>query len=286
MKEFVYQLQMAGLRWRVTAPMELEIQECCEPFLCEDGEPDCTIDYTLGAPAEYGRVLHERAPRVFETEGGLLVERMLTNAANPVTCIRLPESDPTHIQGWIYPEQAGKLKSLIQLLDASELEIILASRGIVSLHSSLVRYRDEAVLFTAPSGTGKSTQADLWAQYENADVLNGDRSLIRLQDGRWVAYGAPFAGSSSIFRNEFAPIRSIVVLRQAPENTIDTLSQPEAFRQLYSQTIQPRWNTLAHSRVISVVAQLCGEVPIRILRCTPDQRAVNLLKEEVWGDTP
>lgn len=286
MEEFTYYLQIAGLRWRVVSPVELEIEDSCVPFLAEPGPADCTIEYTLGQPPEFGRLVQERLPRVYEAEGGYLVERTPLVSSKPAACVFLSERDPTHVRGWIYPDRTDSVRRMVQLLDVSELEILLASMGIVSLHSSLVRYRDEAILFTAPSGTGKSTQADLWEKYEHADILNGDRSLIRKADGRWTAYGAPFAGSSQIFRNESAPIRSIVVLRQAPENTVESLPPAEAFRLIYSESILPRWNTLAHSSVISIISRLCAEVPIRMLRCTPDQRAVNLLKEEVWGDTP
>lgn len=286
MDEFVYYLQIAGLRWRLSSPMELETDASCAPFLTEAGPADCTIDYTLGRPEEYGRMIKEHDPRINEIEDGYLVERTPMIASRPSACVLLSKNDPMHIRGWIYPDRVDTVSKLMQLLDFSELEILLASRGIVSLHSSLVRYRGEGILFTAPSGTGKSTQAELWEQFESADVLNGDRSLIRRLDGKWVAFGAPFAGSSQIFRNEYAPIRSIVVLRQAPENNVEMLKPAEAFRLIYSESILPRWNTSAHSSVISIISRLCAEVPIRILRCTPDQRAVNLLKQEVWGDAP
>lgn len=287
MDEFTYHLQIAGLHWRLSSPFELDVEDSCAPFLSdEEGPADCNITYTLGRPPEYGPVLRERDPRVYAAADGYLVERTPMASSTPGTCVHLSVSDPTCIRGWIYPERAGTISKLVQLLDASELEIMFSALGIVSLHSSLVRYRDEAILFTAPSGSGKSTQADLWEAYEKADVLNGDRSLIRQMDGRWVACGAPFAGSSQIFRNESAPIRSIIVLRQAAENTVETLSPAEAFRLIYSESVSPRWNTLAHSNVISIISRLCADIPIRILRCTPDQRAVNLLKKEVWGDLP
>lgn len=284
MDEFVYQLQMAGLRWRITSPVELEVEDSCTPFLTEGGKPDCTIDYQLGCPEAYGRLVQEQSPRVYETGDGYLVERTAAASSKADGCVLLSERDPLHMQGWLYPDRAERITRMMHLLDLSELEIAMAALGVISLHSSLIRYRGEAILFTAPSGTGKSTQADLWKQYEQADILNGDRSLIRRMDGHWVAYGAPFAGSSQIFRNDSAPIRTIVILRQAPENTLETPDPAEAFRLIYSESILPRWNTLAHSSVISMISRLCEEIPIRILRCTPDQRAVNLLKEEVWGD--
>ena len=107
-----------------------------------------------------------------------------------------------------------------------------------------------------------------------------------MADGRWTAFGGPFAGSSGIYRNESVPIRALVVLEQAPENTIELLKPAEGFRKLYSEMVLPRWNNSAHTRVISIVTRLCTELPVWILRCTPDQRAVDLLKETIWRDTP
>ncbi len=286
MDEYVYQLQLAGAIWRVSSPVELEVPESCAPFLTGEGTPDCTLDYTIGHPEITGTVMHEQNPRVWETEDSFLIERIFSAAIKPAGCVQIRKADPLHMRGWIYPEQADRVRDLMHLLDLSDLEIALASLGAVSLHSSLIRYRGEGILFTAPSGTGKSTQAELWEQYENADTINGDRSLLRMADGHWTAFGGPFAGSSGIYRNESVPIRALVVLEQAPENTIELLKPAEAFRKLYSEMVLPRWNNSAHTRVISIVTRLCTELPVWILRCTPDQRAVDLLKETIWRDTP
>ena len=285
MDGFVYQLNMAGALWRISSPIELEVQDSCAPFLAEGGDADCTLDFSLGHPEIAGTLLQDRNPRVWETGDSFLIERTFAAASKPAGCVRLCKDDPLHLRGWVYPEHAKRVKDLIQLLDLSDLEITLSYLDTVSLHSSLIRYRDEGILFTAPSGTGKSTQAGLWEQYENADQINGDRSLIRESGGRWTAFGGPFAGSSCIYRNESVPIRAIVVLEQAPENTIEPLNRAEAFRRLYSEMVLPRWNNSAHSRVISIVTRLCTELPVWMLRCTPDQRAVDLLKETIWRDT-
>ena len=81
------------------------------------------------------------------------------------------------------------------------IEQVLNSYNTFLLHSSFIKWKDKAILFTAPSGTGKSTQADLWEKYENAEIINGDRSGIRKMDGKWTAYGLPIAGSSGIYKN-------------------------------------------------------------------------------------
>ena len=77
-------------------------------------------------------------------------------------------------------------------------QLLLRYDGLI-LHSSLVRWQGKGILFSAPSGTGKSTQASLWEKHMGAEILNGDRAGIRYVDGRWMAYGLPYAGSSRIY---------------------------------------------------------------------------------------
>lgn len=92
-------------------------------------------------------------------------------------------------------------------------EQLLNRRHGFVLHSAFVRWREKGILFSGPSGTGKSTQADLWERFEEAEILNGDRTVVRKVDGHWRAFGFPFSGSSDIYRNDSAPIAAVVVLQ-------------------------------------------------------------------------
>lgn len=287
MSDYTYKLDMAGFLWEIHSPLELEARENCVPFLTERPGADVRLRFRLERPAERGELVHERSPRVWrEDDGALRIERLPAAAAHGCACVWLREDAPLSIEGCIYPDRVSSIRSLDNLLDASELELLLMQLGVFSLHSSFIRRTEgDAILFTAPSGTGKSTQADLWVEHAGADILNGDRSMLRRVDGVWTAFGSPFAGSSNIFRNESAPVRALVVLRQAPENTIRRLSLAEAFRLIYSESVLPRWHTEAHQRVISLVTEIVSEVPVYLLACTPDERAVTLLKNTLEGET-
>lgn len=199
-------------------------------------------------------------------------------ASEPCVQLLYRDADPLHVTGWIYPEAADYFRDFDNLLDAANLEHMLTALGAVSLHSSFITHNGQAILFSAPSGTGKSTQAALWEQYAHAEQINGDRSVIRCVDGVWTAFGFPFAGSSGIYKNKSAPIRAIVVLRQTPENTIERLAAPEAFRLLYSETAIQRWNTQGHAAAVDLLIRLSAAVPVYRLCCTPDARAVDLLQ--------
>ena len=286
MSDFTYKLDMAGFLWEIVSPIELDTRENCAPFLTEKPGADVSIRFRLGRPPERGTLVHEFAPRVWQEEDGALrIERLPAAAMRACACVWMREDKPLSVEGCVYPDRVNTLCSLDNLLDASELELLLSQLGVFSLHSSLVRRAEgDAILFTAPSGTGKSTQADLWAEHAGADILNGDRSMLRRVDGVWTAFGSPFAGSSSIFRNESASVRALVVLRQAPENTIRRLPLAEAFRLIYSESVLPRWHTDAHQRVISLVTEIVSEVPVYLLACTPDERAVTLLRQTLEGE--
>ena len=57
-------------------------------------------------------------------------------------------------------------------------QLLLPFRALV-FHASYVGCDGGAMLFTAPSGTGKSTQAELWRVHRGARVLNGDKAAVR-----------------------------------------------------------------------------------------------------------
>ena len=285
MSEYLYKLDLAGILLELCSPLALEARENCAPFLTETPGADVSIRYRLEQPPERGTLVQERSPRVWQEPGALRIERLPAAAMKPCACIWLREDDPFFIDGCIYPDHTRFFRSLDNALDASELEVTLSRLGTFVLHSSLVRRPEgDAILFTAPSGTGKSTQAGLWEQYAGSDTLNGDRSMIRRVDGVWTAFGSPFAGTSGIYRRESAPIRALVVLRQAPENTIRRLKSAEAFRAIYSESVLPRWHNEAHQRVIALATEIVSEVPVYLLACTPDERPVTLLKNTLEGE--
>ena len=97
----------------------------------------------------------------------------------------------------------------------------------MAFHASFIEYAGQAILFTAASGTGKSTQAELWRVHRGAEVLNGDKAAVKLE-GTPLACGLPFCGTSGICVNRDVPLRAVVVLSQGPDNTVSRLSPSQA----------------------------------------------------------
>ena len=167
------------------------------------------------------------------------------------------------------------------MLSLLPLERVINTLPGIMLHSAVVDWRGKGILFTGPSGIGKSTQASLWETYENATILNGDRSGIRKKESRFHAYGLPYAGSSSIYVNKSVPIEAIVVLEQAKENHITRLRQIDAFSKLYSESTVIAWDKDFIETHMSVIQELINHVPVYQLRCRPDLEAVTVLKEKI-----
>ena len=96
------------------------------------------------------------------------------------------------------------------VLTAMELEHSLAESKSFILHSSFIAVNGKAILFTAPSGTGKSTQAALWVKHKGAELINGDRCAVAVTDEGVFACGVPFCGSSGVSKNRIYPLAAIV----------------------------------------------------------------------------
>lgn len=167
------------------------------------------------------------------------------------------------------------------ILGLIPLERIINDIYGMMLHSSVVDWDGRGILFTGPSGIGKSTQASLWEKYENARTLNGDRGGIRKKNHCFHAYGLPYAGTSNIYVNESVPIKAIVVLQQAKENEITRLRQIDAFTKIYSESTLVSWDKQFIERHSGIIQELISEVPVYLLQCRPDLEAVAVLKEKI-----
>ena len=147
------------------------------------------------------------------------------------------------------------------------------------LHSSVVCTEGRGILFTAPSGTGKSTQADLWVKYHGAEIFNGDRGLIRQENGAYYVYGSPYAGSSYIYKDKRAPLRAIFVLRQAEHNRLRPMGMKEKFLCLVSQFLLFREDETVMNRQMDAIMKLMAQVPVYMLECRPDRDATDIVYE-------
>ncbi len=155
------------------------------------------------------------------------------------------------------------------------IEKLLLEKDAFLLHSSFVELNGETILFSGPSGIGKSTQAALWEKYLDAEVLNGDRCVVRKMKNGFYGCGSPWSGTSKIHKTGMAPMKGIFILKQAEENSIRRM-KTDAFREIFQQTIVNTWNPEFVQRLTDLISELLEEVPVYELSCKPEEAAVRL----------
>jgi hypothetical protein len=161
------------------------------------------------------------------------------------------------------------------------MERLLLPYDRIILHSSAVIHEGEAILFTAPSGTGKSTQASLWESHLGAEIINGDKVIISADGDRPVAYGGPVAGTSHIFRDLQAPIKAIVYLHQGEDDRLTLLDPRHAFMALYSQAVKSRDDQGFNQSLLPLIAKIVEKVPVIDYFCRPSFSAVEYLQSHL-----
>lgn len=157
---------------------------------------------------------------------------------------------------------------------------LILHQGIV-IHASAIDWNGQGIIFSAPSETGKSTQAKLWKDLMGAKILNGDRPALRIVNSIAKVYGTPWSGSSNEFINASVPLSAIVMLEQAPQNSIKKLSPLEAISKLMPRVFLPYHNKDMLQLAITNVEAIITSVPIFLLKCKPDKESVNLVYEQI-----
>ncbi len=152
------------------------------------------------------------------------------------------------------------------------------------LHACAVVVDGKAYLFSATSGTGKSTHVNLWLKQfgDRAVILNDDKPALRLEDGVWYAYGTPWSGKYDISSNQRVPLAGIAMIERSETNEIEPFTGSKAVFQILEQTLRPRG---ARYRVVllELMEKLMAQVPVWKLRCNMDPEAAIVSYEAMSG---
>ena len=140
------------------------------------------------------------------------------------------------------------------------------------LHSSAVVLDGKAYLFSAPSGTGKSTHTEKWCRLFGARYLNDDKPALRCVHGVWMAYGTPWSGKYDLSSNEGVPIGGVAVLRRGEENTIKPLQPAEALPWVMSQSSY-QLDREDMEKQLALLDRFLRQVPIWQLNCRNEDAA-------------
>lgn len=149
------------------------------------------------------------------------------------------------------------------------------------LHSSCVEKDGYAYLFSAKSGTGKSTHTHLWLKnLEGTRIINDDKPALVLENGKWYACGTPFSGKTDENVDVKVPVRALVFLHRSEKNEVKRMPTVQAIGMLLSQTIRPNSKELAE-KMLELADKLLTEVPVFSLGCNMDDDAAIVAYNEI-----
>ncbi len=224
-----------------------DVQLMCKDYLT-DATPDLTVTTTLADIEEEGRESDE--------------ERRLEG---------LPE----------YHFEPPYLETLAVY---RKIATALLSRGVMLIHGSVIAVDGEGYLFTALSGTGKSTHVRLWREFfgERAVMVNDDKPLVRVsEDERPLVYGTPWDGKHHLSNNIAVPLRAIVILERGADNEIHPVSAEEAFPTLLQQSFRPEDNPMLTMQALQLLSLLSQKVGLYRLHCNMNPDAARVAYEGV-----
>lgn len=283
--EYIYRI--TGDYWKFQTEYVLEEdretvqfrqQMCDEKNICL-----CHVEFVESLPEISGKLfVQSREKQIYLNAETIWIRMENLSEQTPVFVARYSVNNPGEIHLWAskkYYPYSGRMSHIWSAID---LPYQLLNCSKLTLHSSAIQVGGKAVVFLAPSGTGKSTQARLWSEHRGARQLNGDKNAIFCRDGSAYAAGLPFCGTSGICENYELKLGALVFLSQAKENVVRRLNGMEALKVLLNNCFG-YWNVPGCMEKMAAIAmEILDKVPVYALACTPDERAVETL-EQVLG---
>lgn len=152
---------------------------------------------------------------------------------------------------------------------------------MLAIHSASILYKGKIWLFSAPSGTGKSTHAMLWNNILQTPIINGDLNLITLQQETPIVHGIPWCGTSGIYDTASYPLGGIILLKQGPENQVTVLSEDLKQLMVLHRCISPSWTATLLEQNIDIIQNIYDKVLVCQFTCTKTANAVTCIQETI-----
>ena len=161
----------------------------------------------------------------------------------------------------------------------------LINLGGFLLHASAVVVDNKAYLFSADSGTGKSTHTKLWQKCfgDKALIINDDKPAIKIENGICYAYGTPFSGKTDENLNMRVPLQAICFLERGKDNSIDLIPTKDALPLILKQTIFPKkQDTINH--FFDMLDVVLTKTPIYQMKCNISKEAALMAYDKMNGE--
>ena len=264
MKSFT--IRLAGQYFTI-CPVCDYIREYCKDYIVADvtgqsGIADGDTEYTSSG---VGDITTESVTRIRITQSDIDFEREKSAREDTKEGIPIRHFSDAYLETLaVYRKIADYLLSCDTLL----------------FHGSVIAVDGEGYLFTAKSGTGKSTHTRLWREYfgERAVMVNDDKPLLRITDSGVTAYGTPWDGKHRLSTNTAVPLKGICILTRDTTNHID-LAESHAVYPLIVQQTNRSLTADGMKQTLSLIDRMLNVVPVYQLGCNMNIEAARVAYE-------
>ena len=266
---------VAGHTFAISGRAELfEQMENLEPFACEGGEPLFSLIEDSGTVPEYTEEYRWEEPYMnYIVYGHTALGNDVFKFGKSLFLICFKDYREGQI---IIPK--CKFKTIFNDALRMMYDLATAGKDTLHVHAAVVSCEGKGYLFLGPSGTGKSTHAQLWLKhFEGTELVNDDNPVVR----GGVVYGSPWSGKTPCYRNVSVPIGGIVRLSQAPYNKIRRLSGIEAYVDLAESVGGKFWDSRIAEDLHQTMNRLAQTIPMWHLECLPDEAAARLCHDTI-----
>lgn len=148
------------------------------------------------------------------------------------------------------------------------------------MHCAAICVDGEAYLFTAVSGTGKTTHISLWMEKfkDRCFVVNGDKPILRFVNGKFYACGTPWRGKENYGSNLNVPIKAVCILERGEKNEIEKIPAHEAISTVITQTLRTN-DMYEMEKMLTLTDKLLASVPFYRLKCNMEKEAADVSYE-------
>lgn len=262
-----FKIKLAGIEFQVNGIYEESLKEHCGDYLDIEENSD--------------------NKKCFDNCGARKEDLKLSDN-DSVYEIIISEDDIIREQGTMLEDEGQSglapeyLETLALLRKVAE---VLPEKDGFLMHGAVIQWRDKAYMFTAPSGTGKTTHIRLWRKYlgQGVSIINGDKPFIRIVDDCVRIYGTPWAGKEGWQNNKNAPLGGICIIERGTECRIRKLDSKEAIPYLLGQ-IHFGDSSAQAGKTLELLDILIKKVPVYILNCDISEHAVRTSYEAMTGE--
>ncbi|MBQ7741120.1 MAG: hypothetical protein IJT65_07815 [Eubacterium sp.] len=149
-------------------------------------------------------------------------------------------------------------------------------------HGAVIELDGKGYMFTAPSGTGKTTHIMLWEKLFGAQIVNGDKPILHIENGIVTAYATPYAGKEHFENHSSVNLSGICIIHRGEVNKIRRVKAGEVLSEIVSQMYLPP-TALSVNKTLDLLSELVESVPVYVLECNISDEAAITSYEAMTG---